>query len=148
MKLFDLIKLGTEELIHMALSGKLTPSTMWTAIKGADRYRSAMAAGDIAGDNDAKARAEICSNCPSRVRHDIKAIDGTAGYCGSPFVVAMVGEKPTCGCLVTLTVGGEFSPAGKTLVASEECPQKLWAACPKAKTQEEEPPAEADPKAE
>lgn len=126
MHLLDLIKLGTEELTKKALAGELTPRQLWTAIKGAQTYRAAMAHGNICSEAEGERRAAICAQCPSRVEHRIETIGATAGYCGKPFEAKLDADPPVCGCLVTITVNGSTSPAAKAMVQSEQCPQKKW----------------------
>lgn len=128
MKLFELLRLGTQELINRALKGELQAGDLWTAVKGAEKYRRALATGDIAPPNEAASRADICANCPSRKLHRIDAIDSDTGYCGEPFRDQTQSRPPTCGCMVTLTVGGKLTAAGKVTVASESCPQGRWLA--------------------
>lgn len=126
MNLLDLLKLGTEELTKKALAGELSPKQLWTAIKGANTYRAAMAAGNICSEAEGERRAAICAQCPSRVEHRIESIGATAGYCGKPFEAKLNADPPVCGCLVTITVNGSTSPAAKTMVQSEQCPQGKW----------------------
>lgn len=128
MKLFQLLKLGTETLIDMALKGSLSPSTLWTALKGAEKYRAAMTDGDVASQDEQISRAAICAACPSRTTRRIDSIKATAGYCGEPFNDRTLElDTPTCGCLVSILVDGEpLAQAGKLMVASEVCPQNKW----------------------
>jgi hypothetical protein len=132
MRFLDLLRLGTDTLIDMALKGSLTPSTLWTALKGAESYRAAMAAGDVASEDEQLSRAAICAACPSRTSRRVDSIKATASYCGEPFNDRREeADKPTCGCLIAITNDGEtISQAGKTMVASEQCPQKKWLAVP------------------
>lgn len=123
MNLKQLCALGVDELGKLAKAGKLRPSHLWTAIRGATAYRMAVVQGDIATDEEAGLRAEVCHNCPS-VSWDDGMIEGVRrGWCGTPFVEG----TDTCGCLVALSVFGEgIFAAGKTVVKSEECPQRKW----------------------
>ena len=122
----DILVVGTEELVQRALRGELTAGQLWTAIRGAERYRKAMAAGDVADEAEALRRALICAACPSRSSEEKQAVKATAHYCGEPFVARLSGSEPTCGCLVGLTVNGETRAAGKPYVRSEQCPQGKW----------------------
>jgi hypothetical protein len=128
MRFLDLLRLGTDTLIDMALKGSLTPSTLWTALKGAESYRAAMAAGDVASEDEQLSRAAICAACPSRTSRRVDSIKATASYCGEPFNDRTAeADKPSCGCLVTISVDGQpLGPAGKTMIKSEACPQKRW----------------------
>lgn len=78
--------------------------------KGAAKYLAAIEAGDIAGDEDVKARRERCRVCKSRTEWL------GSDWCGPALEEHFGTEAPTCGCLVY----------GKTLVASEACPQGRW----------------------
>jgi hypothetical protein len=126
----ELLKLGSEQLLDMALSGELRGRHVWVAFKGAKVYREAMASGDIAPEAAKAARAGKCAACPLCTDHPKEQVDAIAHYCGEPFE-----EKGhTCGCLVGITVGGQMHPAGKTEVASEHCWAGVWGA-----TEREEP---------
>jgi hypothetical protein len=122
----DILVVGTEELVQRALRGELTAGQLWTALKGAERYRRAMADGDVAAEAEALRRARICAACPSRSSEEKRAVNATAHYCGEAFVARLSPPEPTCGCLVGLTVNGETTAAGKVYVLSEQCPQGKW----------------------
>jgi hypothetical protein len=124
--LWDLLKLGTAELVAKALAGELSAGTLWTAIRGAERYRAAMAAGDVASETEAQRRAQVCANCPSRTSRQVAALGADAHYCGPAFEDRTAETPPTCGCLISVTVGGKAAPAGKAMVNSERCPQGIW----------------------
>lgn len=113
---------GSETLVRMALDGELSPSVAWVAIKGAEKYRRAVASGDIASAIVAKTRANKCVDCPSSTVRDVGARGMIARYCGPAFQEL----DTTCGCLVSLTVGGSEEAAGKTVVESEHCTQRKW----------------------
>jgi len=129
MTLAELVKLGSGALVDMALSGTIRPRHVWTAFKGAERYRRAMADGDVAVITHAEARVAKCGECPRRTDHP-KEGGSVAHYCGNPF--EELDEGP-CGCLVGVTVDGAMLPAAKTLVASETCPldPPQWLAGPR-----------------
>jgi hypothetical protein len=64
----------------------------------------------------------LCKVCPHFSTHE-SAIEGVQKhYCGVPFKV----DDGSCGCLLGVTVKGEFRPGGKILVGSERCPGGKW----------------------
>jgi hypothetical protein len=115
-----LIALAADELTTLALSGKLPARDVWTAIKGGRRYFAAIASGDVADDATQAARAAVCWACKSSTSRTTQA--GTGVHCGIPFREG----KDTCGCLTAIRIEGQTLPAGKTVVASERCPQSRW----------------------
>ena len=121
MTSIELCNLGVDELIGKYRSGQLGVRHLWVAMRGADKYRRAVAAGDITDDLTAELRAKVCLACQTTTAtgpdHERRH------WCGEPFA-----EVPgaSCGCLVALTVGGEIVPAAKTAVGSERCPQRKW----------------------
>lgn len=122
MRLFA--QFGIDALVDLAKSNRLDRHHLWVAFKGAAKYVEALATGDVADETESQRRAVVCTLCPSRTLRNT-GMDGTvAGYCGEMFVCD--DAKRTCGCLVTLTVGLTTSPAGKTLLDSEYCPQFKW----------------------
>lgn len=128
MTLLDLVKLGGSELVSLALRGCLRPRHLWLAIQGAERYQEAVKTGDIAEQSEQDRRALKCASCRSQCRRGKDQVDATAIYCGPPLEEHE--HPPTCGCLVALLVEGRAVPAGKTVVASEACPQGRWSAVP------------------
>lgn len=122
----DLARTGAETLAALALRGQLPPSRLWTAMRGARRFVVALAAGDVAPPAQADERATCCVACASATTHPTALADTAKVFCGSPFIEARA--QRTCGCLVALTVRNGTTPmaAGKTLVASEHCPQGKW----------------------
>jgi hypothetical protein len=121
LSLVDLVKLATPELVRLALDGKLSPKDAWTALRGAEKYRRAVASGDIASDLVQAERASVCWSCPSSTSRTATE-NMTAVHCGQ----AYRDTGKTCGCLVLVRVNGQTLPAGKSVVASEQCPQKRW----------------------
>ena len=127
MRLRELCAVGTETLVDMTVKGELSASTVWTAIKGADKYRRAIREGDICSGVDAYERAMICLSCQSSTRREAKRAKCVVVYCGT---LGKPEESPaTCGCLLaTIDREGVTHAGGKTLVASESCPQAKWGA--------------------
>lgn len=82
-------------------------------VRGSERYLEAIAMGDVADASIVALRRAVCRGCPSRVR---KALPGAkkSDWCGPP----LKETGRTCGCLL----------AGKSIVASESCPQRKWGA--------------------
>lgn len=102
-------------------------SMAWTAAKGAAKFAAAVASGDVACDEDVAYRRGVCRACPSRERVQVPGASEPSDWCGPPLEdrtnvpLTIEGkEVPTCGCLL----------AGKTMVASEYCPQGLWGSVP------------------
>jgi hypothetical protein len=124
----DLLNMGVDLLVTKALSGELTAENIWMAVKGATKYRKAMAKGDVA-DRGLAMKCKICCGCPSIAFRDtgVERDGGVvlAGSCG-PILEEHGGDKPTCGCLVSVKINGADMPAGKTRVRSEVCPQGKW----------------------
>lgn len=98
----------------------------WVGVKGAAKYARAVALGDIASADEIMRRREICRGCnaynvalfPAEQGGD--STDAPSAWCG-PALVEILHEgvpieERSCGCLL----------AGKTAVASEECPRKKW----------------------
>lgn len=88
-------------------------------VKGAVRWATAVATGDMADDATVAERRAICRECPSRVRKVASGALAESDWCGEP-LVDRTGEAdaPTCGCLLQ----------GATSVASKSCPQGKWVA--------------------
>lgn len=109
--------------------------SLWHGIKGAAKYAAAVAAGDVATDEVAAARAAVCAACPSCKMYTVPSFGGEARawFCGPAFEDRR-GEAwtPTCGCAVGFGSERErrveLTAAGKTCVASESCPQSRWLA--------------------
>lgn len=113
----DLVRAGGDTLVRMALRGDLEPRHLWVAVRGAQKYREAVAHGDVASDAELRMRGERCQACPHATREP-SAIAGTEKvYCGTPFEP---GEQ-TCGCLVGVSVNGVLMPGGKPSVRTETC---------------------------
>jgi hypothetical protein len=120
-KISALFTLATSELIRMALAGELGPREVWTALRGAEKYRRAVADGDVADPATQQARADKCWACPSSTSRTTSTA-ATGVYCGQP-----MRETPiTCGCLTAIRIEGKTYAGGKTVVASEQCPQRRW----------------------
>lgn len=118
----DLCRLGLDVLSAKAIAGEIGPREFWTALRGAAKYRAAVAEGDIATDCRADQRMSECLDCPSRTCEPTSVAGVVAGFCGPAFE-----ELPdTCGCLITVTIDGNPWPAGKAVVSSETCPQGKW----------------------
>jgi len=105
----------------------------WQAIKGAAKYATALAIGDVADDGTAGARLRTCAACPSRKRYIMPSGFRTL-WCGTPFEPV---AGAACGCLigagsdadssVAVTIeGAKYEPAGKLSVRSELCPRGAW----------------------
>jgi hypothetical protein len=130
--LLELVRYGTATLIDMAKAGEIRPMHLWTAVKGAEKYRRAIVSGDLATADDAAHRRMICESCPHATTRDVE-VSGKmvmARHCGTAFEEHLGPEfiHQTCGCLVGLTMDGEAMPGGKTLVGTEQCPQGKWEA--------------------
>jgi len=104
---------------------KRLPSMAWVGARGASRFALAILAGDVASPEDREVRRAICRECPERVRAKLFGAKSESDWCGallqrqapSSNCASCEGAK-TCGCLL----------AGKTMVASEECPLGKWSA--------------------
>lgn len=132
LSLRQLAALGAEELFTKAKNGELRLNHLWVAAKGGEKYRAAVAAGDIADPLLAKMRADSpagCSGCPSMTitETDLVHEEGHVFKCWcGPALEEHGGPRPTCGCLVALKVNGKIVAAGKTVVGSERCGQRNW----------------------
>lgn len=125
----EIAKLTGADVAARAVAGELSPAQVWTGFKGAAVYTRALASGDIAPGYTASDRLQRCLSCPHATRggeHRLAAGISQAIYCGPMLLDRLEEADPTCGCLVAVTVGGEFIPAGKTLVQSCRCPQGKW----------------------
>jgi hypothetical protein len=123
LTLQKLAGLGAETLMEKALSGELRGRHLWTAYRGAGEYRAAVAAGDIATEEEQARRVRVCGGCGRRT-DEPKAV-GVAHWCGEAFEDRS-DAGGTCGCLVALTVDGVMHAAGRAVVGSEGCPLGLW----------------------
>ena len=88
----------------------------WVMAKGARTFVAAVLRGDIAPLGDSKRRLDICRKCEARVTLTVLGAMSPSDWCGDPERGFIPGKQ--CGCLL----------AGKTRIASEECPRKLWGA--------------------
>jgi hypothetical protein len=131
LSIVDLARLAKAEIVARAKAGELRGSHVWTAIKGAATYLSAIASGEeLIDDRRGRARARICQGCQYRTGRPVE-IRGelvVAHYCGPAFEdrTTLDNGRGTCGCLVSITVGGQLHAAGKTTLAREKCPRGEW----------------------
>jgi hypothetical protein len=96
---------------------------LWVAMKGASKYRAAVAAGDVADSATQIIRVATCGACPSITWDNSAMVNVRRGWCGEPFKET----DTTCGCLVALTVFGDgLQAAGRVCVKSLSCPQEKW----------------------
>jgi hypothetical protein len=128
--LLELVRYGTATLEQMAHQGEIRPMHLWTACKGAEKYRRAIVRGDLVEPHEAVRRRMICQSCDHATTRDITVAGQTFAlrYCGQAFEEHLGPEfiHQTCGCLVGLTIDGEAMPGGKTMVGTEQCPQGRW----------------------
>lgn len=122
MPVYSLLIHGSETLVRMALHGELSKDQLWVAMKGAERYRKAMKTGDITMPVQLAHRGTKCAACPLATRESSTLFQTEKVYCGQAFVET----ENTCGCLVGVSVDGEFIPGGKAAVQSERCPSEKW----------------------
>lgn len=96
-------------------------SRLLTAAKGGAIWAKALATGDIAPEQTTEERRAICRTCESRRVEQLPGMTSPGAWCGPP-LENRIGEEEianrTCGCLLY----------GKTMVASESCPQAKWKA--------------------
>lgn len=111
-------RLGASEIARRAAAGTLSPEARTLAMKGAERFLEAIAAGDIVNAEQHTARLRRCATCDSRVDEAAPGAWGASSWCGPALVDRLDQEDPTCGCLVIV----------KALVGSESCPQKRYTA--------------------
>lgn len=93
-------------------------SKLITGYAGGERFGAAIASGDVCTRAAAQERRRICNGCPSKVNASIFGLVPSS-WCGPPLEDRThpdYGSAKTCGCLLL----------GKTLVASEACPQGMW----------------------
>lgn len=133
MSIYQLIAGGLERVIQLARANQIERRYLWVAVKGGWKYARAVATGDVAASADQVARLRQCVPCSASERVPTSKDGVIAIYCGRG---KRMDDGPTCGCLVGLTIkgnkpdgtidhdgDGETVPAGKTVVASEECPR-------------------------
>lgn len=126
----DLAKLGLVRVISLARQKVLSLKFIWTAVNGGWAYVKAVEGGDVCATEEAQKRVRICATCSAFDEEQSVVQDVRAFYCGT-------GDdengKPTCGCLVAITVEKQpLQHAGKTIVASESCPRGYWSSCERA----------------
>jgi hypothetical protein len=129
MRLTDVISLGIDRVLDLAVKNELPSGHLWVAVKGAWKYATAAARGDEAHQIAQQERLLMCKFCSAIDWADTSDKTVRAGYCGK---TQTEGPNPTCGCLVAITINGRLEPAGKLRVASEHCPRDLWNAAPRA----------------
>lgn len=118
------VRTGIETLARMFISGELSISQAWVAVRGATVYVARLAAGEPeASPVCQRERAVTCATCYKRGQRNI-GNGVTAIYCGTPFLEDR--QAATCGCLVALTRDGVPYAAGKVTLASESCPSGFW----------------------
>lgn len=117
-----LVKLSAPDLVRMAIRGELSREHVWTAMRGAETYRDAIARGDVASDSLLADRSAKCAACELAVRVPSQLSDTEKVYCGQPFTETV----RTCGCLVGVTVEGRFVAGGKPSVRTSSCTDKRW----------------------
>lgn len=117
-----LVKLAAPDLVRMAIRGELSREQVWTAMRGAETYRDAIAQGDVASDTLLADRGSKCSACELAVRIPSPLSSIEKVYCGQPFTET----ARTCGCLVGVTVEGAFVAGGKPSVRSSSCTDGRW----------------------
>lgn len=105
---------GGATFVALALDGKIGPMEAWIGMRGAGKYLDAVAAGDVATEDEVKRRLAVCLACPARMAD--QDVPEAAGWCGPPFEAAELPDGPTCGCLID----------AKASVASEMCPRGRW----------------------
>ena len=128
MSLYQLLAGGIDRVVTLAKADQLEARYLWVAVKGAWKYARAVASGDVAGEDDARARVRSCDACSAADRVKTGKPGVVAVYCGRGELAA---DGPTCGCLVGISIGGmPLGAAGKTQVASESCPRGRWVAIP------------------
>lgn len=121
MNTIDLAKIAVraaEDYLALVKARRVPHVHGWMAAYGARKYAMAIVTGDLAPEIHIRMRRGICRTCDSRwwgiAREDTEA----SLWCGEPVPGGMDKALPTCGCFI----------AGKTAVASEECPQAKWKA--------------------
>lgn len=121
MNRIDLAKIAlrsAEDYLALVKAGRVARLDGWMASYGARKYAAAIASGDIAHETHIRMRRGTCRACPSMWVGIAKEDTEESSWCGRPEPGGMNAALPTCGCFI----------AGKTAVASEECPQGKWKA--------------------
>lgn len=108
------ISRGGATFTALAMAGKVGPRSAWVGMRGAARYASAVAAGDVADDATIDARLSRCGRCTARCADP--DVPEAVGWCGPPFEAATLPDGPTCGCLLE----------AKAAVKSETCLRGRW----------------------
>lgn len=129
----ELAKLGGAELATLFGEGRLGAVDAWTAVKGAEKYMTALREGRVREAVWADSLAKLCAKCDRRFEREIalKREAATAIYCGTMGHEEWDanGQMIKCGCLVGLTIGGQVHAAAKTAVYGREvggCPKGMW----------------------
>lgn len=94
-----------------------------TAYAGGEKFGAAIATGDVCARGTARERRRICNECPQKCNASLWGLVPSS-WCGPPLedrTDAAYGSSKTCGCLLL----------GKTMVASERCPQGRWGPAPR-----------------
>ena len=113
----------------------------WYALKGAAKYVTAIATGAVAPEAVQADRAERCAACEERSRYS--ALGQFVWTCGPAGVDRLASPtNPTCGCLVYSRPKNQvaLTAAGKTVVASERCPQGKWSTTARLNAKAQEAP--------
>lgn len=113
----DVLRMGAMDMVRMALRGKLRPSHVWVAMRGAEKFVEAMRRGDVATDQQLEIRGKACASCGLCTEHATPIAGTTKRYCGAPYETT----DKTCGCLVGVTINGVFYAGGKAAVRTESC---------------------------
>lgn len=100
--------MGPQELVGLVRQGLIRPKHLWTAMKGAAKYRAALALpGRQRAAEDAQACANVCLQCKARTTTTTECIKRYGivelSFCGKPLEESATGPDgggPTCGCLV------------------------------------------------
>ena len=114
--LAKIMQMAEAEYLRLVREGRVGLRDAWMAALGAGKYVAAIALGDVASDFVIDHRRAICRVCDSRRHEQAAEDDAVSDWCGDPLKSQLTAVLPTCGCLI----------AGKTAVASEECPQEKW----------------------
>lgn len=104
------------------------------AASGGLTFARAIARGDIAPDAAIAHRRAVCRGCPSSRIDAPEGVAKPSSWCGKP-LTPDDGPPKTCGCLLW----------GKTMVASEACPQGKWPAVDRRDRQEADDGVPANP---
>lgn len=114
------------EVQRRAAAGELSKDQAWVAARGAERFLTAAAKGDVVSGAERDRRIRICLACPTRVRATAPGADASSDWCGPPLEPIEMGVSlsiegrevsgPSCGCLL----------AAKAWIGSEHCDQGRW----------------------